>query len=96
MPDDCGHSEDRYLRNLNKRVDTVEEFNRKAGAFLDYIPYTPYTRICPYCKTNPKKDTCVNCGAPQEPVSQSSRRSYDEYGCIVLLPPELKDQKMKK
>ena len=52
MPDDCEHLEKRFENNLrNMQI--------KAGT------YTKYTRVCPYCRTDPKKDTCVNCGAPQ-------------------------------
>ena len=48
------------------------KFSEKADAFLAYIPKNEdwltmkYTKVCPYCRTDPKKDTCVNCGAPQE------------------------------
>ena len=64
MPDDCGYLEDRFLRKLNKRVNAVE--------------YVPYTRTCPYCRTNPEKDTCVNCGAPQVREDQRMKK----YTCL--------------
>ena len=72
MPDDCGHLEARYINKLRSMQASEKDFSEKADAFLVYIPrgeyWIPkrYTRTCPYCRTDPKKDTCVNCGAPQK------------------------------
>lgn len=32
----------------------------------DYWLPKKYTKVCPYCRTDPRKDICVNCGVPQE------------------------------
>jgi rRNA maturation endonuclease Nob1 len=53
MPDDCGHLEQRYFENILRNM----QMNLKS--------YVKYTKVCPYCRTDPKKDTCVNCGASQ-------------------------------
>ena len=53
MPDDCGHLE-KYFENALRNIQ------------INSGTYTKYARVCPYCRTDPKKDTCVNCGAPQK------------------------------
>ena len=70
MPDDCGELMDKYFDSWSKK-EYKDTFNERAESFLVHIPqftgdYKPYTRVCPYCKTDPKKGTCVNCGAPQQ------------------------------
>lgn len=83
MPDDCGHLEARYINRLMRRKVNTDEFSERADAFISCIPkeehWLPmkYTRVCPYCRTDPKKDTCVNCGAPQE--IQYSKKTWDEF-----------------
>ena len=44
-----------------------DSFMKKASPFLDAIPslISSLKRICPYCRTDPVKMHCVNCGAPQ-------------------------------
>lgn len=72
MPDDCGHLEKRFeatLRNMQMNAGT----------------YMKYTMVCPYCRTNPKKDVCVNCGAPQE--IQYSKKTWDEFGNVQTVVP---------
>ena len=69
MPDDCGELMDKYFDSWSKK-EYKDTFNERVESFLKHIPqfageYKPYTRVCPYCGTDPKKDTCVNCGAPQ-------------------------------
>ena len=69
MPDDCGELMDKYFDSWSKK-EYKDTFNERADAFLMTlhqftVDYKPYTRVCPYCRTDPKRDTCVNCGAPQ-------------------------------
>ena len=56
MPDDCGHLEQYYKKYYENSLRNMQ---------INSGTYTKYTRVCPYCRTDPKKDTCVNCGAPQ-------------------------------
>ena len=72
MPDDCGELMDKYFDSWSKK-EYKDTFSESAYDFSMTLPqftgnYKPYTRVCPYCRTDPKKDTCVNCGAPQEPA----------------------------
>ena len=65
MLDDCGELMDKYFDSWSKKT-----FIERAEPFLVHIPqftgeYKPYTRVCPWCRTNQTKVTCVNCGAPQ-------------------------------
>lgn len=70
MPDDCGELMNKFFDSFSTKK-YKDTFSEKADAFMAYLPkdeyWIPkkYTRVCPYCRTDPKKDTCVNCGAPQ-------------------------------
>lgn len=42
-----------------------EEFSSKVDDWLEWSKKV-VNKVCPYCRTNPQKHHCVNCGAPQE------------------------------
>lgn len=86
MPDDCGHIELRFNTLLGEtelwRNNIQVRPLPKPCAFTEInSSRRTYTRVCAYCRTDPKKDTCVNCGAPQV-VEIRSQRTYDEFGMV--------------
>lgn len=64
MPDDCGHIEI-YFANALKNMQ-LNSFNEAADPWMTFLSKINYKKTCPYCRTDPKKEICVNCGAPQE------------------------------
>lgn len=85
MPDDCGELMDEFFDSFSTK-DYKDTFSERAEAFLIALPqfigdYKPYTRVCTYCRTDTKKDTCVNCGAPQVAETRSYK-TYDEFGMV--------------
>lgn len=84
MPDDCG--------DIERRLDVIlmkTQFSERVGRFSiaeqgEVIAlYKSYKPVCPYCRTNPVKDLCVNCGAPQENQQVKKSRPIQVHKEIV-------------
>lgn len=45
---------------------TVAASGRHMGYLVPPMPRPRYRAVCAYCRTDPVKAACVNCGAPQQ------------------------------